>query len=185
MWSLRFYHIFALRSWSGVQSVMCEKEIRMQYRNIDESDYEYVIERLNSWWGGRNMADMLPRLFFTYFQDSSFICIDGSKIVGFLVGFVSDAVKDAGYVHFVGVDPDCRRSNIAKTLYSKFFLHCKGKGVSSVKCVTSPVNQVSIAFHQRIGFKASNYDNQGNPVPVLNYDGPGEHRVLFKLQLGT
>lgn len=157
----------------------------MQYRNIDESDYEYVIERLNSWWGGRNMADKLPRLFFTYFKDSSFICIDDGKIVGFLVGFVSDAVKDTGYVHFVGVDPECRRSNIAKTLYSKFFLYCKGKGVSSVKCVTSPVNQVSIAFHQRLGFKASHYDSQGNPVPVLNYDGPGEHRVVFKLQLGT
>jgi ribosomal protein S18 acetylase RimI-like enzyme len=164
---------------------MCEKEVRMQYRNIDVSDYEYVIERLNSWWGGRNMANMLPRLFFTYFQDSSFICIDDNKIVGFLVGFVSDAVKYTGYVHFIGVDPEYRRSNIAKTLYSNFFQYCHDKGVSSVKCVTSPVNQVSIAFHQRLGFKASNYDNQGNPVPVLNYDGPDEHRVIFKLQLGT
>jgi hypothetical protein len=75
---------------------MSEKDVRMQYRNIDESDYGYVIERLNSWWGGRNMADMLPRLFFTYFHYSSFICVDDNKVVGFLVGFVSDAVKDTG-----------------------------------------------------------------------------------------
>ena len=157
----------------------------MQYQNIEESDYEYVIERLNSWWGGRNVADMLPRLFFTYFHDSSFICMDGNRIVGFLVGFVSDAVKDTGYVHFIGVDPDYRHSNIARTLYSKFFHHCNGKGVHSVKCVTSPANAISIAFHQRLGFKASSYDPRGDPVPVLNYDGPGEHRVLFRLQLGT
>ena len=157
----------------------------MQYRNVKESDYEYVIERLNSWWGGRNMADMLPRLFFTYFPDSSFICLDQGRIVGFLVGFVSNAIRDTGYVHFVGVDPDCRRSNIAKTLYSHFFQYCSGKGVVTIKCVTSPVNSISIAFHQRLGFRASNYDAQSNPVPVLNYDGPGEHRVLFKLQLGT
>lgn len=165
--------------------MFCEKEVRMQYRNIKESDYEYVIERLNSWWGGRNMADMLPRLFFTYFPDSSFICLDQDRIVGFLVGFVSDAVKDTGYVHFVGVDPDFRRSNIAKTLYSHFFQYCIGKGVGSVKCVTSPVNADSIAFHQHLGFRASDYDANGNPVPVFNYDGPGEHRVLFKLQMGT
>jgi ribosomal protein S18 acetylase RimI-like enzyme len=157
----------------------------MQYRNIHESDYEYVIERLNRWWGGRNMANMLPRLFFMYFQKSSFICLDKDRIVGFLVGFVSDAVKDTGYVHFIGVDPDYRRSNIAKTLYTNFFQYCKSRGVGSVKCVTSPVNAVSIAFHQRLGFKASDYDAQGNPVPVLNYDGPGEHRVLFQLQLGA
>jgi ribosomal protein S18 acetylase RimI-like enzyme len=157
----------------------------MQYRNTEESDYEYVIERLNLWWGGRNMADMLPRLFFTYFRDSSYICFDGNRIVGFLVGFVSDAVKETGYVHFVGVDPEYRRTSIARKLYSKFFEYCKSKGVCFVKCVTSPVNTVSIAFHQRLGFKASSYDVQGNPVPVLNYDGPGEHRVLFKLQLGT
>ena len=155
----------------------------MQYRNIKESDYEYVIERLNSWWGGRNMADMLPRLFFTYFHNSSFICVDDNRIVGFLVGFVSDAAKDTGYVHFVGVDPEYRRSHIAKTLYSKFFEYCKGQDVRFVKCVTSPVNAGSIAFHQRLGFKASEYDSQGNPVPVLNYDGPREHRVLFRKQL--
>lgn len=155
----------------------------MQYRNIDESDYDYVIERLNSWWGGRNMADMLPRLFFTYFRDSSFICIDDNKITGFLVGFVSDGVKNTGYVHFIGVDPESRRANIAKTLYSKFFQYCADKGASSVKCITSPANKTSIAFHQRLGFKASAYDDQGHPVPVLDYDGPGEHRILFRIQL--
>ena len=130
------------------------------------------------------MADMFPRLFFTYFHDSSFICIDEEKIVGFLVGFVSDSVKDTGYVHFVGVDPEYRHSNIARTLYSMFFQYCKVKDVTTVKCVTSDVNKASIAFHQKVGFEASGYDDKGNPVVALNYDGSGEHRVLFKLQLG-
>lgn len=155
----------------------------MQYRNISESDYSYVIERLNAWWGGRNMADMLPKLFFSYFHESSFICISDGRIVGFLVGFVSDAVADTGYVHFVGVDPDYRRSAIARTLYGKFIEYCKKKNAQYVKCVTSPVNINSIAFHQRIGFRASEYDAADNPVPVLDYDGPGEHRVVFKLPI--
>lgn len=157
----------------------------MQTRNIQESDYNYVIERLNTWWGGRNMADMLPRLFFIHFQDSSFICFKGNRVIGFVVGFISNSQKDTGYIHFVGVDPDFRRSNIANALYSRFFNYCKNKGVKYIKCVTSPVNTGSIAFHHKMGFKASAYDSQGNPVPTKDYDGPGEHRVIFKLRLST
>ena len=131
------------------------------------------------------MTDMLPRLFFIHFNDSSFICLDGDRIIGFVVGFISNVLKDTGYIHFVGVDPDFRRSNVAKSLYSLFFDYCQNRGVKFIKCVTSPGNSVSIAFHQKMGFKASSYDSHGNPVPVQNYDGPGEHRVVFKLQLGT
>jgi ribosomal protein S18 acetylase RimI-like enzyme len=131
------------------------------------------------------MADMLPRLFFIHFQDSSFICLDDDQIIGFVVGFISNVCKDTGYIHFVGVDPDYRRSNVANSLYSLFFNYCKSRGVEYIKCVTSPVNTGSIAFHQKMGFRASSYDSQGNPVPIQNYDGPGEHRVVFELRLGT
>ena len=131
------------------------------------------------------MADMLPRLFFIHFQDSSFICLDGDRIIGFLVGFISNVHKDTGYIHFVGVDPDFRRTTVARSLYSLFFDYCKNRGVKYIKCVTSPINTDSIAFHQNMGFKASSYDSQGNPVPIQNYDGPGEHRVVFRLQLAT
>ncbi|RLP52833.1 MAG: GNAT family N-acetyltransferase [Ketobacter sp.] len=157
----------------------------MQYRNVSEDDYDYVIERLNSWWGGRNMADMLPRLFFTYFQTSSFLCAIDGKVVGFIVGFLSDSVRDTGYVHFVGVDPECRMQGVGKELYSKFSEFCAVNGVKIVKCVTSPQNTDSITFHHRLGFKASGYDSKGHPIPILNYDGPGEDRVLFSIQLGA
>jgi ribosomal protein S18 acetylase RimI-like enzyme len=154
-------------------------------RNIEETDYDYVIERLNNWWGGRNMADMLPRLFFIHFRDSSFVCLDGDRITGFVVGFISNVHKDTGYIHFVGVDPDYRRSQVAKALYYLFFEHCKNRGINYIKCVTSPVNTGSIAFHHSMGFKAVSYDSRGNPVPVQNYDGPGEHRVVFEHMFGT
>ncbi|RLT97023.1 MAG: GNAT family N-acetyltransferase [Ketobacter sp.] len=137
------------------------------------------MQRLNAWWGGRAMTDMLPRLFFTYFHHSSFVCLDGTRIVGFLVGFLPESSPDTGYVHFVGVDPDYRRSTIARSMYEHFFRHCRQRGVSRVKCVTSPTNLTSIAFHQRLGFRASAYDGEGQPIAALDYDGPGQHRVLF------
>src|SRR6266576_2939216 len=41
-------------------------------RQIRPSDYWPVISVIDDWWSGRHMADMLPRLFFEHFTDTSF-----------------------------------------------------------------------------------------------------------------
>lgn len=148
-------------------------------RNAVEDDHEYIIARLNHWWGGRDMSAMLPRLFFQHFNNSSFVFEESDKIMGFLIGFKSQSLEQLGYVHFVGVDPTQRHKHIATALYQAFFDFCKSNHVTKVKCITSPINTASIAFHHRLGFKASSYDVHGNPIPVENYDSPGEARVTF------
>ena len=45
-----------------------------------------------------------------------------------------------------------------------------------VRAVTAPVNETSIAFHRRIGFAVSD--------PVPGHDGPGQDRVVFRIDLG-
>src|SRR6266700_2822677 len=37
------------------------------------SDYEDIISVLNDWWGGRQMSDMLPKLFFVHFRGTTFV----------------------------------------------------------------------------------------------------------------
>jgi len=49
------------------------------------------------------------------------------------------------------------------------------QGRTRVRCVTSPVNEGSIAFHESLGFSAERV--------AADYDGPGEDRVLFVKQL--
>ena len=44
----------------------------VQIRPIRPSDYRAVVSVIDEWWGGRHMADMLPRLFFEHFTDTSF-----------------------------------------------------------------------------------------------------------------
>jgi hypothetical protein len=61
----------------------------MEIRHVKEDDYDSIISVINDWWGGREMADMLPKLFFQHFQHTSFVCEEKNTIVGFLVGFVS------------------------------------------------------------------------------------------------
>ena len=43
-----------------------------QIRQLSTADYPFVISVIDQWWGGRQMADKLPRLFFEHFTDTSF-----------------------------------------------------------------------------------------------------------------
>ena len=85
-------------------------------------DYEYLIGRVDDWWGGRSMAPMLPRLFFDHFPATTRIACDGTdgSVLGFVCGFVSQADPHVAYIHFVGVDPVASGRDVGRTLYRWF-----------------------------------------------------------------
>jgi ribosomal protein S18 acetylase RimI-like enzyme len=156
----------------------------MKIRSVKSSDYYLISPLINEWWGGRNMSDMLPKLFFDHFSNSSFIAEKDGEIIGFLIGFLSQSHADESYIHFVGVHPDFRNQNIGKELYNKFFYVAKQNGRKIVRCVTSPVNKVSIAYHTKMGFQIEKGDKRLEGVEVhTGYDGPNQNRVLFIKQL--
>jgi ribosomal protein S18 acetylase RimI-like enzyme len=135
-----------------------------------------VIGVVNTWWGGRQMAPMLPKLFFLHFEGTSFVAEDDDgELAGFLVGFLSQTHADEAYVHFVGVDPRQRGSGLGRQLYERFFDAVRAEGRSLVRCVTSPANADSVAFHESIGFTVDRVEE--------NYDGSGEARVLLVRQV--
>lgn len=149
-------------------------------RNIEASDYAAIISVVNDWWGGRNMVDMLPKLFFIHFSSTSFVAIQGEKIVGFLIGFVSQTHLNEAYIHFAGVHPETRKNGLGQALYSRFFEEVKKINCTIVRCITSPINVGSILFHQRMGFCMEPSDRNIDGIPVMeNYDGRGGDRVLF------
>src|SRR5687768_15805336 len=93
----------------------------MQIRNVTPDDYAPIIEVLDAWWGGRKVTAMLPKLFFVHFRDTSFIAEVNGNPIGFLVGFLSPAVAEEAYIHFIGVHPDFRKRGVARALYEQFF----------------------------------------------------------------
>lgn len=125
--------------------------------------------------------DMLPRLFFDHFNESSFAYIADDRVVGFVVGFMSPANSDIAYIHFTGVDPEYRKSGVASSLYDEFIALAKANGRKYVKCVTSPSNTQSQLFHQKLGFMPSGVDDCGVPLGISDYDGEGNHRVVLTL----
>ena len=145
-------------------------------RNAEPADYLRVTAVIDEWWGGRQMAAMLPKLFFVHFRDTSFVAEDeDGGLAGFLCGFRSQTFADEAYVHFVGVNPGIRGGGLGRELYERFFAAVAPRTI--VRAVTSPVNERSVAFHQAIGFEVERVDE--------NYDGKDEPRVLLVKRLGA
>ena len=156
----------------------------MNVRNVQPSDYPAIISVLDEWWGGRKMSDMLPRLFFEHFCETSFIIEEDGRIAAFLIGFFSQSRPEEAYIHFVGVHPQCRKRGFGRELYERFFAAMRQGQRVLVRCVTAPINTGSIAFHTRMGFRIEPGEAELNGVAYdPDHDGPGEHRVRFVLQV--
>jgi ribosomal protein S18 acetylase RimI-like enzyme len=150
--------------------------VSITIRHAQPSDYGRVIQHLNAWWGGREMAPMLPQLFFIHFEGTSFVAEDADgRLAGFLVGFLSQTDGTDAYVHFIGVSPEHRGSGLGRALYERFFAAAGEAGRTTVRCVTSPANTDSVAFHEALGFSVDRV--------AEDYDGPGEDRVLLVKRL--
>ena len=69
----------------------------MEIRHAEPADYGRVIGRVNAWWGGRDMAPMLPRLFFVHFEGTSYVVDDeDGQLAAFLIGFLSQTDRRRG-----------------------------------------------------------------------------------------
>ncbi len=155
----------------------------MNVRQLREADHGPVVAVVDGWWGGRRVADKLPRLFFRYFAGTSFAVEEDGEIVAFLVGFVGSPADEA-YVHFVGVRPDRRSRGLGRRLYGMFFDEARRRGCRSVRAITSPVNTGSVGFHTSMGFEVLEGDRTRDGVSIhSNYDGGGKDRVVFVREL--
>jgi predicted GNAT superfamily acetyltransferase len=77
------------------------------------------------------------------------------------------------------VDP-AERGGLGRLLYEAFFWAAEARGRILVRAVTSPVNRVSVAFHQRMGFQLEPGGAEVDGIPVSSgYDGSGSYRVRF------
>jgi ribosomal protein S18 acetylase RimI-like enzyme len=150
-------------------------------RNGQPLDHDNIISVMPEWWGGRDLSSSVLKVFFIHFKNTTFIAEIDGRLVGFLVGFMSQSEANVGYIHFAGVHPQFRKVGIGRLLYEEFCFVCKANDRSIVKSCTSPVNKLSINFHKKMGFDIEQGDGIVDDVSVtLDYLGKGNHKVLFK-----
>src|SRR3984885_14802887 len=107
-------------------------------RQLSTADYPFVSSVIDRWWGGRQMADKLPRLFFEHFTDTSFAAERDGKLAGFLAGFISQSRPGEAYIHFVGVDPAERGNGLGRLLSEAFFQAAEARAWGTAPAPTPP-----------------------------------------------
>jgi ribosomal protein S18 acetylase RimI-like enzyme len=153
------------------------------YRRPVADDHARLDAVIDEWWGGRRLRHLLPRLWLEHFSGTSWIIEDGEgRLVGFLVGFISQDDPSTAYVHMIASDPNRRRRGLGAELYGRFFEDARARGASRVTAVTWPGNRQSIAFHRAVGFAVDDGPGTqpiyGTPAHV-DHDGADEDRVVF------
>lgn len=133
----------------------------MSLRPATRADLDRVRGVQPEWWGGRDLTALLQSLFLENFASTSLILDDhDGSLAGFLIGFPSQDDATAAYVHFIGVAPAHRGTGLGRALHDAFAERMAERGISTVRCVTSPVNTESVAFHQQIGFRIEEQDDE-------------------------
>jgi len=158
--------------------------VTVSFRSANGDDYDFVVRRIDDWWGGRRMAQRFHRLFFEYLGDTAIIAEEDGRIVGFLAGVCSTSRPGEAYIHFVGVDPDRRGAGLGRELYDRFFSLARERGCRTVHAVTAPINRGSIAFHRAMGFDTVAGDAEVDGLPVhTDHLGPGFDVVELRREI--
>ena len=152
-------------------------------RHPRENDHPAILRAIADWWDTPNRATvgmMLPRLFLQFFTKTSWVVeSEAAEIVAFIIGFRSEDDPAIAYIHFVGVDQHLRNEGVGRGLYEHFFETMKAAGCTEVRAITSPFNKRSQAFHRAMGFALHGDTDVDGVQAYLDYDGPGQPRVLF------
>jgi ribosomal protein S18 acetylase RimI-like enzyme len=126
--------------------------------------------------------DSIYHLFTKYFANTCFVAEMDDKIVGYILGFISQLEKNIAYIHNICVSPDFRRKKIGSSLYQKFFQNMKKEKCQRIFLIINPINRLSIRYHESLGFNVS---KEGEEIYIegvrasKNYNGPGKHMVVM------
>ena len=152
-----------------------------------EADHPRLVGRVDEWWGGRKLHQLLPRLWLQHFTGTSWVAEDAEgQLVGFLVGFLSPDRPGEAYIHMVATSPNHRGAGIGRLLYERFFEDVRARGARRVTAITWPGNRVSVGFHRAMGFTPTEGPGTQNlyGTPAYpDYDADGDDRVVFSREL--
>jgi GNAT superfamily N-acetyltransferase len=150
----------------------------MELLNCAKDDFDQIISNIEEFWGSDRTLHIHHPMLINEFGNTAFVFKEEDMVCAYLFGFYSQT-QPVAYAHLIAVRTNYRRLGLGRKLYEHFIKCAREKDYSKVKAITKPTNLESIAFHRSIGMKLTgNGIIEGVPV-VLDYSGPGEHRVIF------
>jgi len=154
----------------------------MKIQKCTKADFDQIITDIEDFWGSKRTLHVHHPTLLYEFGDTTFVIKEKDTVCAYMFAFFSQT-EMTGYVQLIAVRKKYRELGYARSLYSNFEEIAKKKGCAKLKAITRPTNQESIKFHKCIGMKLTGKDMiDGVPI-VLDYSGPGEHRVVFEKEI--
>lgn len=126
----------------------------MEIRNLQETDLPNVIEFVKNCDTLTLERSSIFWLFWRFFRSTSFVALEGERIIGILLGLFDQAEKKSGFIHELGVAVEYRKKGIASSLIDEFEKSVKILGGNKIFLTTFHTNQTAIKFYEKIGFKS-------------------------------
>lgn len=151
-------------------------------RNVREEDFLNIADVAAYCPPMVTERNSIYHLFTKFFKATSLIMEqENKKVVGFLLGFISQDNPQEAYIHLLCIMPPWRNKGLAQALVEKYLEILKENGCRKVHLITSPGNKKAIIFYEKMDFKI---ENEGEEIvingvkSVKNYNGPGEHKLI-------
>jgi ribosomal protein S18 acetylase RimI-like enzyme len=141
-------------------------------------DYFQILDDLSEFWDGRDTRALHHPVLIHEFGNSAFVIRDGSRVVAYLFGFLSQS-EPVGYVHAIAVRASARRRRLAQQLFDHFVGFARQHRCTHIKAITTPTNVGSIAFHKSLGMELLGELNADGIHVIPDYAGRGAARAVF------
>ncbi|HEX3012725.1 MAG TPA: GNAT family N-acetyltransferase [Methanobacterium sp.] len=150
----------------------------MELVNCSKDDFNQILLHIKEFWGSDRTLHLHHPILINEFGNTAFTFKEGNTVCAYLFGFYSQTHPIA-YVHLIAVRNNYRRLGLGRRLYEHFIECAREKHCLKVKAITKPTNFESIVFHKSIGMELTGNSEINGVSVVLDYSGPGEHRVVF------
>ena len=151
----------------------------IKIENCTPNDFMEILKDIADFWGSDRTLNVHHPMFIYEFGNTAFVIKENGKIIGYLFGFLSQTER-TGYVHLIGVRQSSQNKGLGTLLYDHFTKYSKNKSCTRLKAITTSTNQLSIAFHKKIGMKMLGEKNEEGIEVIKDYSGPGQDRVVFE-----
>lgn len=165
---------------------------RIIIRTAQEEDFRVISNLASKCSPLTHERTSIYHIFTKFFKNTVFIAEnvqnDDKIAVGFIIGFISQSNNLECYIHQLCVDSAYRNRKIAYNLIKTFIENIRNKGCKKVHMIAKPTNKRAISFYKKLGFVES--VNGSNAIKIMDlnafrdYDGFGEHMIIFQKDIG-
>jgi ribosomal protein S18 acetylase RimI-like enzyme len=125
----------------------------MKIQSLTESDLQAVRSLTARSQELTPDRDSIYWLFSEFFENTSIVIYSEDKLVGFLLGFLSQTKPNQGYIYTIGVAEGYRGNGIGKLLIESFQENIQSLGADEIYLTTTPDNQKALGFYEHMGFE--------------------------------